>query len=285
VDTVLEGGSARKSVDVVILGDGYVAEDLAPDGAYERDVKATVEALFELSPYREYKDWFNVYAVYAESFDRGAEDEFGRNDKKTILDATFDRKGGRLLMIQRPENAARLAKNAPATDIVLIVVNDDRYGGSGGVLAGEMPAPVFASSPESVQIAIHELGHSFAGLGDEYADPEAAETRPVPLGTKDFEEPNLTRARFVDTTSPETIAKTVKWKHFLELPGAGGVISAFEGGYYQPEGVFRPQARCKMRENEAPFCHVCRETIARNIHRVAKRKFDHDGYHEQHPIR
>lgn len=284
VETVLDNGSTRKHVDVVIVGDGYVAEDLESGGVYERDVKRIVKEFFELAPFSTYKDFFNVHAVYAESFNRGAENRPGEDQLQTILDTSFDAPGGRLLFFQRSENVMRLAKKAPQADIVIVVVNDPRYGGSGGVIWGRTPAPVCSNAKASIQIAIHELGHSFAGLGDEYLDPQAANTYPIPEGTRDIDHPNLTLARFVDTTTRETIAKTVKWKHFLELPGAEGLISAFEGGYYRPVGVFRPQKRCMMRE-DAPFCYVCQEELARSIHKVTGRKFNHTKYHEKNPIR
>jgi hypothetical protein len=279
-----KSGSPRTCVDVVIIGDGYVAEDLVKDGIYERDAARAVEALFAVEPFRAYRQLFNVYAIHAESFDRGAEERRGEDRLRTILDCSFDAPDGRLLVYQRPENVMRLAKLAPGADIVLVMANDRRYGGSGGVIWDRTPAPCFSGAPESIQIAVHELGHSLANLGDEYADPREAALRPLPAGTQDLQHPNLTLARFVDVSSPGTIAATVKWKHILDLSGAEGSIGAFEGGYYRESGVYRPELRCKMRASEDPFCYVCREEIARSIHVVIGRKFDHAAYHEANPI-
>jgi hypothetical protein len=269
---------------VVIVGDAYVAEDLEKGGAFERDVGRAVAALFDVEPFRAYRKLFNVHAVYAQSFDRGAEDRLGEDKRRTILDCSFDTADGRLLMYQKPENVMRLAKLAPAADIVLVMVNDPRYGGSGGMIWEHTPAPCFSSLEASVQIAVHELGHSMAELGDEYVDLTEVPRRPMPEGTQDLQHPNLTLASFVDLSSPATIASTVKWKHFLALPNAAGVIGAFQGGYYRSSGVYRPEEHCKMRESSEPFCNVCREELAASIHEIVGRKFDHAAYHAANPI-
>lgn len=284
VETLQKSGGLRNHVDVVILGDGYVAADLESGGTYERDAKSAVAELFEVEPFHAYRELFNVYAVYAESFDRGAEARPGEDKLRTIFDCSFDSPEGRLLVYQREENVIRLAKLAPEADIVLVMVNDPRYGGSGGVIWEHTPAPCFSSAPKSIHIAVHELGHSLAHLGDEYADPREADLRPLPEGTQDLPHPNLTRSTCIDVSSPATIAATAKWKHVLALPGAAPRIGAFEGGYYRESGVFRPQERCKMRASADPFCYVCREELALSIHALCGRKFDHAAYHKTYPI-
>src|SRR5262249_14307490 len=144
--------------------------------------------------------------------------------RATILDCAFDAPDGRLAVYRRDENVIRLARLAPAADIVLVMINDPRYGGSGGGIWGKTPAPCFTNAQKSLQIAVHELGHSLAHLGDEYADAREAERRPMPDGTQDLPYPNLMCARRVDLSSKRTLAASVKWRHFLELPGADGRI-------------------------------------------------------------
>ena len=284
VETLQESGPARDCVDVVFIGDGYVADDLVADGAYEKDVRRVTEELFATEPFRSLQSVFNVRAVYACSFARGADDRPVEDSRATILDCAFDAPDGRNVTYRRDENVMRLARLAPAADIVLVMINDPRYGGSGGVIWEKTPAPCFTNAQRSLQIAVHELGHSLANLGDEYTDPKEAERRPLPDGTQDLPYPNLTRAKHVDLSSKRTLEATVKWKHLLDLPGAEGRIGAFEGGYYRDSGVFRPEEKCKMRASGDPFCAVCREEITRSIYALIGRKFDHAAYHAANPL-
>ncbi len=95
VEKLLHNGATGDHVDVVILGDGYVSEDLQPGKKFEKDCAKVVDYLFSYSPFAELKAMFNVYAVYAESFDRGAENDPKEDKVRNILDTTFDRQNSR----------------------------------------------------------------------------------------------------------------------------------------------------------------------------------------------
>jgi len=82
----------------------------------------------------------------------------------------------------------------------------------------------------------------------------------------------------------ERLKATVKWKHFLDLPGASKARWFHEGGYYREHGVFRPWPRCRMRDHEDPFCPVCCEQIARSIQAACGLDWDDAAWHKAHPL-
>jgi hypothetical protein len=130
----------------------------------------------------------------------------------------------------------------------MVTVNHTRYGGSGGSWA------VYAGGNNSArEIALHELGHSFAGLADEYV----SYTGPFPGG-----EPT---AR--NLTKDPAGAKWSQWLGFDDPRGSSLDIGAFEGGGYYPEGVFRPSSDSKMRSLDRPFDAVSREALIHDIYK------------------
>ena len=82
----------------------------------------------------------------------------------------------------------------------------------------------------------------------------------------------------------DSLKKTVKWKHFLELPGAAKFNWIWEGGYYRSKGVFRPWKNCLMRNFGFRFCPICMEEMAKAIFKNCGEDFDHEAYHKAHPL-
>jgi hypothetical protein len=171
------------------------------------------------------------------------------------------------------------------------MVNVERYGGAGTSLPAievrgrPLPAPTFASQDTaSFLIAVHELGHSFATLADEYADPAMVGRRPLPTDGSDLPHPNATLPGHIDVTDFDSVARTAKWKHFLALPGARKHRGAHPGGYFREHGVYRPFVRCRMLSNGDPFCPVCCEEMAKGIHAACGLPWDDAEFHERHPL-
>jgi hypothetical protein len=130
---------------------------------------------------------------------------------------------------------------------IIVLVNSSVYGGGGiynQLLVTTSDHPTFS------QVLVHEFGHSYAGLADEYAYDDGFETM-YPADTEPWE-PNLTTK--VDFRQ--------KWADML--PDATGRVGLYEGGGYQSKGVWRPSSDCRMRTNESPdFCPVCSRAILR----------------------
>jgi hypothetical protein len=172
--------------------------------------------------------------------------------------------------------------------IVWVMVNDNRDAGTGNILEynNEMiPAPTFTTAEEFEKTALHEFGHSFANLDDEYVDYTDINDFPLPT-SGDLTSPNVTLASVVITDTKGSLIKTLKWGHFLELPGAEGIIGAYSGGYYRPKGVYRSQTDCFMRSFDfnVDFCFVCQEAIIRATYQKLGLPFDDKEYHRKNPI-
>jgi hypothetical protein len=287
----LDSGPPEKCLDVVFVGDGYVRADLGDEGKYWTDVKRYAKKLTDDVPFCWYRARTNVSAVFLESPDEGCAAGPDAVRPKTALRSHFDAPGGRLLAFGDPAALRAAVERAGAADIVLVMVNTERYGGAGSVL-GEiqvrgraLPAPTFAAQDAtSFLIAQHELGHSFAGLADEYADPGEVGHWPLPEGGQDLEQANVTLAAFVDPKAKSGIRANTKWAHFAALPGGAARKWAFEGGYYRDKGVFHPALECRMRKHGDPFCPVCCEEVAKAIQAATGDPWDDAAWHAAHPL-
>jgi IgA Peptidase M64 len=291
VRTWLDSGPSEKCLDVVFVGDGYVRTDLGDDGKYWRDVGRYAKRFLEDAPFSWYRTRTNVRAVFVESAEQGCAQDADVTEPRTALRSHFDSAKGRLLVFGDAEALRTAVERGGPADIVFVMVNTERYGGGGTVLRGRkarerpLPAPTFAAQDTtSFLIALHELGHSMAGLADEYADAELVSKRPLPAGGQDLAEANVTLAEFVDPGAKNGLRATTKWAHFAALPGGASRKWAFEGGYYRETGVFHPWAECRMRRHADRFCPVCSEEMSKAIQATLGDPWDDAAWHTAHPL-
>jgi IgA Peptidase M64 len=284
-----KNGPAAKSVDVLFVGDGYTRERKRK---FLRDVERYTDRLLKEPPFSWYKDRFNVRSAFVASADRGCDLSPTAQKADTLLESHFDSPRGRLLVFRNRRTLRRIVAQAGDVDIVFVMVDTEKYGGAGTLLRAvrvrgrPLAAPTFAAQDTaSFMIAVHELGHSFADLADEYVDKNAAKVYALPRGGTDLRQANVTRLGQFDARSKKTFAKTVKWKHLLVLPGARKKKWLHEGAYYREKGVFRPWRDCKMRRNAARFCPVCMEQMAKAIVLTCGQKWNPAAYHKLHPLR
>ena len=286
----LETGPRESAVDVLFVGDGYTAKELARSGKYWKDVERCSKRLFQDLPFSAYKGKFNVRALMLDSKQGGCDESADRDEIDTALDCCFDSRDGRLLIFRNSSRLKTLVEQCGQTDIVFVMVNTERYGGGGTLLhelrvrGRPLPAPTYAAQDtRSFLIAVHELGHSFAGLGDEYADENMHETFPLPE-SGDISAANLSLGTAFERGSFAGLGQSVKWRHFLELPGANQEKWFHEGGFYRERDVYRPWPICRMRNNDDPFCPVCCEEVARSIHAACGIDWDDAAWHKAHPL-
>lgn len=244
VDTLVKNGSLNKYLNIVFMGDGYTASE---QGKFISDVQSMLPKLFEVSPFKEYKAYFNVFAIKVISAQSGA------NHPKTSTDpdcagvpaatvnnyfgSTFDT--GTIHRLLYPAKAGQVAlvlsQHLPRFAQAFILINTPHYGGAGGTFASSSTHAAGAS------IAIHEIGHSFAGLADEYwAGAQYA-----------VERPNLTQ---------QSNSSLVKWKNWIGVNDVGVYPHAESPTWY------RPHQNCGMRTLNKPFCNVCVEMFIEKIH-------------------
>ena len=251
--TVVNNGPSSNRVDTVFVGDGYTSGEI--ESKYASDVLSMVSYMFggTQAPFPRYSSFFNVHRVNVISM---------RNLGRTFLSRVFSRTPrstrridgmavtDRLLYLNttKANNAvsAALVNSGIDVDMRIGVVNETVYGGAGGEWA------VYAGSNSSArEIAVHEIGHSFAGLADEYFFP-GTYTGPEPT------QPNL-------TTSPAT-GKWDRWVGYNDPNSNIGPIGYYKGGGYNENGLYRPSDDSKMRSLDRPFDAVSREAFIKSIY-------------------
>ncbi|WP_295771842.1 M64 family metallopeptidase [uncultured Mucilaginibacter sp.] len=235
-------------VNIVVLGDGFVKEDLKKNGVFDTQVKKVIDYLFTVAPFKQYKQYFNTYVVYAESAKQGA--AVGSTSSDNKFGSYFSSVTDRLLIAGNYNTCYEYVDKAiprAIAHLVVLVVNDSKYGGSGGNIA------VVSTNEASRYVMVHEVGHTFCGLGDEYIEEEIADNYPLS---------RLPMMANIDVTAD---ASKAKWSHFVGRAGYGGV-SSFEGAYYRSKGMYRPENNSLMSSlNSLNFNAPSREAIVKRI--------------------
>lgn len=253
-----KSGDPRKCIDLVLLPEGY---SFAERDKWVEDVRKVKDILFGHAPFDSYEDKFNVIRVDTFSFDSGVSVPHEAVWKSTVLGAHFDTfYSERYLTTRRMKSLHTILEGIPYEHII-IIANSDVYGG-GGIYNYYMLTSDIDNYP---QVLVHEFGHSFAGLGDEYYY-EDFEDISLALYKKGVEpwEPNLTtltdfESKWADLV-PDGVAVPTNDAEVKE-------VGAFEGGGNASKGVFRPvYDDCRMKNNESKrFCPVCERAIGRVV--------------------
>ncbi|MFP4025802.1 MAG: M64 family metallopeptidase [Thiohalospira sp.] len=257
-EKLVDNGATNEKVDLAFLAEGYTKDEM---DKFTQDVKRFINYLFSQEPYKSEAEKFNVWIVKSVSEESGT-DIPGKNIyKKTVLNSnfyTFDSE--RYLTTEDLFTVRDVASVVPYDDIC-IVVNSEKYGG-GGIYNHYA---IFTSDHLLAEkVFIHELGHSFAGLGDEYYTSSTSYNDFFNLEIEPWE-PNLTTLKAFDK----------KWKHLIDedtpIPTPrkkefNQTVGVFEGGGYVSEGMYSPFMDCRMKSNAAEgFCPVCQEAILKMI--------------------
>lgn len=252
-------GSTDRKVDIVIIGDGYKRNEM---DKLRKDVKRFLEILFDTEPFKSRRKDFNVRLIETISEDSGIDEPRKGLYRSTIFDLSFNTFDLERYMLTFSNKAMRdVAGNVPY-DQIIILANTERYGG-GGIF--NLYASCCSDNEYDGYVFVHELGHSFAGLGDEYYSSAVAYNEMYPRDVEPWE-PNITA--LLDTTN-------VKWGDLIEegtpIPTPddstyAGVVGCFEGAGYSAEGLYRPYRDCRMFSKAmVDFCPVCRKAIERMI--------------------
>lgn len=256
VITLLNNGSSANRVDMVIVGDGYT---LGERTKFESDANDFVNKYFLEQPYLTYKTYFNVHALFVASNQSGADHPERSVAVDTAFDATYNCSNiQRLICVNfgKVTNAMIAGGVQPnMRDISIVLVNDSEYGGSGGATA------VTSTHPQAAEIILHEVGHTFGLLADEYSDSP-------PECNLSFEPSQVNATR-------ENTRDNMKWKTWIAesttLPTTGtqqGVPGAYQGAHYCVSGKYRPTYDSKMRSLGRPWDQINSEQLIKRIYNL-----------------
>lgn len=200
--TLQENGESRGKVDLLYIAEGYTESEREK---FQRDAERFTQTLFSIEPYSSHKNDFNIRAVFSPSPESGVDEPRKGIYRETTLDSSFNALDlDRYLLTEAGHQLRRLAGAAPY-DTLVILVNSERYGG-GGIFNDYSINTVDNSL--SPLVFLHEFGHNFAGLADEYYSSSVAYNEFYPKGLEPLE-PNITA--LLDPTS-------LKWRELLS-PG------------------------------------------------------------------
>lgn len=248
VETVYLSGDPANRLDILVMGDGYTESDM---GLFADHVDDVVQGLLANEPFDRFASFINVHKLEVASAESGTDqpDQSPPIFVDTAFNSSFNYAGVPQLLYAQTSLVLEAAAAFPEYDTIILIVNTARYGGGAGAYA------VFAGASSSAQrLMLHEFGHSFGGLTDEYQNPYDTYTGPEPSA------PNCTAMGWFEMATQQ-----LKWHHWLGIEGVG----VNEGCEYYAHGKFRPSESCLMRSLDADFDPVCREIMAFGIFEYA----------------
>ncbi|HEU4402726.1 MAG TPA: M64 family metallopeptidase [Candidatus Polarisedimenticolia bacterium] len=307
--TIFENGPAENHVDLLVLGDGYTATEMA---TFHEDAKRLVGILFATPPFRERKGDFNVRAIDRPSEDSGVDRPSDGVFRRSALNVTYDIFGSERYALTLDNQALRETAAQAPYEFIEILINGEKYGG-GGIY--NLFATCATRSGSTPYIFVHEFGHHFAALADEYYTSEVAfdtttpivepwepnitafldppglkwkelvdpkTTLPTPWGKEEFDTYEAAiqkrrkeiRARHAPEAEMDALFKEeLEWtRPFLARQDRAGVVGLFEGAGYRGKGLYRSSTDCIMfTRNPERFCPVCARAIGRVVDWVTGR--------------
>lgn len=255
---LLHNDSQEKCIDVAILAEGYTLQEMQ---TFYEDADIACKSIFDHEPFKSMKKRFNVVAVASPSTDSGVSVPRLNEWKHTAFGSHFSTfYSDRYLTTSRVKAIHDALAGIPYEHII-ILANTEEYGGGGIYNSYTLTT---AHHPMFRPVVVHEFGHSFGGLADEYFYDNDVMTDTYPLDIEPWEQNISTQVDFA-----------AKWKDMLSentpVPTPAEVsenypTGVYEGGGYSAKGIFRPAENCRMRTNEYPaFCPVCQRALRRII--------------------
>ena len=302
VVAIVNNGDSAEKVDLLLLGDGYTAEE---HDAFIAKAHELTDILFSTSPFKERQEDFNVWALAPAAAESGVSRPSTNTYRDSPIGATYDAfRSERYVLTLDNKSWRRIASSTPY-DFVEILTNTETYGG-GGIYG--LYSTAAANGEWAPYLFVHEFGHHFAGLADEYytssvayeapdeiiepyepnvtalLDPENIKWKhlvsestplPTPWPKEAYEENSLavqvTRRQMRADNAPESEMNSLfrfTQEYSEELFAANeykGSIGAFEGANYQAKGYYRSEQNCLMFTRTDHFCAVCAAAIEKVI--------------------
>ena len=242
-DVLHQAADTSHCIHIAFVAEGYTSDEMAQ---YLDDCRRAISSLFRHEPFKSMQDRFSIIALKSVSEESGTSEPAKDIWRNTALGSHFDTfYSDRYLTTLHLKRLHDVLAGTPYEHII-ILVNTEHYGGGGIYNSYNLS---YTGGKNFLPVVVHEFGHSFGGLGDEYSygndDPMYfADTEPW--------EPNLTTKHNFNR----------KWENLVKEGKAGFI----EGGGYLERGVWRGFENCRMRTNEEPeFCLVCQQALKQLI--------------------
>lgn len=271
--TYIYDGEGDNKIDIAFVAEGFREDEM---DKFVNKAKQISEEILSYEPFASNKEKFRFVAVKTPSDESGVSIPLKKDWRNTAFDSHFSTfYSPRYLTVPRVKKLHQSLEGIPYEHI-FILVNTPEYGG-GGIFNSYQVATT--DHPYTLQVAVHEFGHSFAGLADEYF--YAGEENDTYMESVEPWEKNVTtladfNSKWADKLPKDTPIPT-PWnkelnsreKNMEKAKTDSPVemkIGVYEGAGYRSEGVYRPFLTCRMRDNEYPaFCEVCEDAISEII--------------------
>lgn len=238
-DVLHHANDTSHCIHIAFVAEGYTEDEM---DHYLRDCQKAIGSLFNHEPFKSLQDRFQIIALKSVSQESGTSEPSRGIWKNTVLGSHFDTfYSDRYLTTLHLKRLHDVLAGTPY-EHVIILVNTEHYGGGGIYNSYNLS---YTGGSQFLPVVVHEFGHSFGGLGDEYT---YGNDDPIYFDDTEPWEPNLTTKA----------TAFIKWENLIKA-GKAGLI---EGGGYQEKGVWRGCENCRMHTNEEPeFCAVCKQAL------------------------
>ena len=283
----LQEATTGPGIDIVFIGDGYDAKDIAK-GTFLTNAQKGYSSFFDLEPYNSYKEYFNVYAVTCQS------DDSGIGTVNTVIDTKFGSyfTQNRILPPAAGPCFEWAKKANPSIDLTrsltILLMNTSCYEGvtmmyGDGSAIACCPVSTNAYPYDFRGIVQHEAGgHGFGKLGDEYIYHNAFiqtcncnDGCDHPSGDNDTKSTygRMKSKGWFKNLSMSSDNKLVPWSHLIYNPDYSDYVDIYEGGYMHTRGVYRSEATSCMNNNIPYYSAISRQAIVERIKYCAGEEF------------
>lgn len=245
IETFDDQGDASRRVDIVFMSDGFTEKEF---GKFFKASEQVAAYIMKQDPFKSYRDYINLHRISVVAKGGG----FPRN---SFFGANVNQHGA--LTFADTDRVLEYARMASDCDLVVVICNIE---GVRSTARMSTPGIVALSSSKWSNVGdtlLHELGHAFGKLGDEYVDE--------PLAREWWTRPPEKEPHYANVSIHRHPAR-VKWHYWIGARTRLGKVGAYKGAAYHPEWFTRPQPHCLMRCDAPDFCLVCMERMIATVY-------------------
>ena len=276
----------KGGINIVLLGDGYNAKDIA-SGKYMENIKQEVEYFFGIEPYKTYRDYFNVYTAIPLSTESGvgAVNTIRYNRFNTTFTGGVGLKADYDEVFDYALGAPTVNKGNLNQTLIIIVPNSTDYGGicqmwEDGSAIAFCPQSTYGYPLDTRGVIQHEAGgHGFGKLGDEYIYHNAfIDACGCSCCGHVLEFNGAKSLGWYDNLELTGKMHSVGWSHLIFDDRYSDIVDIYEGGYMHNRGVFRSEPNSCMNNDIPYYSTISRESIVKRIKAYAGETYSFEDF-------